>query len=94
MSTVSSELEDVIGRVNSIGRDVGDIRGLIDELHEAHRETIAAWDRDRSQLRELRESAGLLASAVRRYFGDNESKAVVNMQPLVERIESLLRDDA
>jgi hypothetical protein len=38
----------------------------------------------------LREASGLLADAVRRYFDEHEAKAVVNMQPLVERIEALV----
>ena len=38
---------------------------------------------------DLREAAGLLADACRRYF-EGEAKAVVNIQPLVERIERRL----
>ena len=41
----------------------------------------------------LREAAGLLANACRRYF-EGEAKAVVNIQPLVEKIERILQASA
>jgi len=42
---------------------------------------------------DLREAAGLLADACRRYFDEGQAKAVVNIQPLVERIERLAAGD-
>ncbi len=44
---------------------------------------------DKADHDEMQRLAVTLADAVRRYFDDHEDKAVVNMQPLVEKIEAL-----